>query len=139
MLHAERCSEFGQQSTSFGRMMEKAPGKPYSLTKSHLPCSARWVLASTRRASCQQRQKGVETLLPARGSKEQLVSLQGHCVLWKISFSSFFPLIPCLEESQLHREGTGMGTTITDAYAQRVDSERQCSSSAPWHSLLRTL
>lgn len=63
--------------------------------------------------------------------REQPVSLQGHCVLWKTSLSSVFPLVPCLEESQSHREGTGMGTTVTDFYSQhiseRADSEESIS------------
>lgn len=64
--------------------------------------------------------------------REQPVSLQGHCVLWKTSLSSIFPFIPCLEQIQSHREGTGMGATVTDSHSQHVSKrEHQSSSSAP--------
>lgn len=96
----------------------------------HPPCSAGWVLASTQGVHC-QKQKGLGTLLPTRGRHEQPVSPQGHRVLWKTSLSSIFPLIPCLEQSQSHREGTRMGATVTDSHSQHVSKGEHTRRKAP--------
>lgn len=117
-------------------MMEKAPGRRLlgrvtiltavlgGCWQAHKECTAR-----NRRVwepCCQQ-----------EVDREQPVSLQGHCVLWKTSLSSIFPLIPCLEQSQLHKQGTGIGATVSDSHSQHVSKreqlrgEHQCSNSAP--------
>lgn len=103
------------------------PGKLESLTKSHPPCSTRGVLASTRGACCQQRQKSTGILLPARG-RQGAASLAARslCPLEDLPLQH----VPCLEESQSHREGIRVGTTITDFYSQHVSKRERTQKRA---------
>lgn len=121
-------------------MMEKAPGGKLLGSTAILPA----VLDGCWQAhqECPARNRRVwEPCCQHEADREQPLSLQGHCVLWKTSLSSVFPLIPCLEHSQSQREGTGMGATVTDSHSQHVSKRsrapvfQECS----WHCLLTAL
>lgn len=118
-------------------MMEKAPGgRLLGRVTISLQC---WMGAGkhTRSALPEKEGFGNPAANKRQTDREQPVSLQGCCVLWKTFLSSIFPLIPCLEQSQWHREGTRIGATVTDSHSQHVSKrewlrgEHQCSSRAP--------
>lgn len=81
---------------------------------------------------CTARNRRVwEPCCQQEADREQPVPPQGHCVLWKTSRSSIFPLIPCLEQSQSDREGTGMGAPGTDSHSQHVSKRERAWKRAP--------
>lgn len=145
MCHSNMCwalLSVGSQVPAFGDdgkgSWKEALGKG-----NHPHCSAGWVLASTQGVYC-QKQKGLGILLPTRG-RQGAASLTARslCPLEDLPLQHF-PSHSLLEQSQLHKEGTGIGATVSDSHSQHV-SERAAQRRAPvfqqcsWHSLLRAL
>lgn len=113
--HSDTCWPLLCVGSSFGGMREKTPGGRLLGRVTILPAVLDGCWQANKESSARSRRVW-EPCCQQEAGREQ----QGHCVLWKISLSSIFPLIPCLEQSQSHREGTGMGAAITDSNSQHV-------------------
>lgn len=117
-------------------MTERAPGNLESLQKATLPAALDECWQAQEEHAASRDRRGWEFCCQQEADGEQPALLQGHRVLWKTSLSSVFPLVPYLEESQLHREAAGMGTAVTDVYSQHVSkgerTQKRASVFEPW-------